>query len=112
MLVAPTASEKVKPVAQSVGKEKLGHTEETIVLRGTENRLRITLGAYHHVVLQVHAGLRSPGASRRIQPEGSIVLAGARRIESGGAVANPGIKRFDRCPRCFCTSDDDNRFSA
>src|SRR5262249_26051129 len=35
----------------------------------------ITIRAHHHVVMQVDAALRKPGASRRVEPEGRIVLA-------------------------------------
>ena len=48
---------EVQPIAQSVSKKQFSHAEAAILLGHVQNALRVALGAHHHVVLQVHAGL-------------------------------------------------------
>src|SRR5271167_397601 len=38
--------------------------------------------------------LGSPGASRRIEPERGIILAGTFWLETRGTIANPGVERL------------------
>src|SRR5579864_1596348 len=98
---------KIKAVTQAIGEKKLGHTEKTVAFRGVQNRLRIALGANDHIMLQVHTGLRSARASRRIEPESSVVFGGARRIERDGTVADPLVERERAWSFCAVTNDDE-----
>src|ERR1700687_1681226 len=58
-------------------------------------------------MLQVDAGLRLARTSRRVEPERSVIFAGACRIKRDGMVPYPGFKR--KRVGWLCTANDDER---
>ncbi len=57
---------KIQAVTQAVGKKQLGHAEETIVFRDSQNVLGVEFSTYHHVMVKVHTALRKTGAAGRV----------------------------------------------
>src|SRR5262249_10293601 len=90
---------EIKPVAQSVCEEKFGHAEGAIVFPDAQNSSSVSLGAHHHVVMQVNAAFGPACASRRVEPEGSVILVGRLSFNpDGGRRKNllEGMRAFRR----------------
>ena len=75
---------KRQGVAQTVGKEKLGHRERPIRGRDPQDSLRVADHGVHDVVMQMHGALGKAGCAGGVEPERGVVLAGLFDFEQRG----------------------------
>ena len=85
---------KVHRVAKAIREEQLGDAEAPVRRVDAEHATRIRICAHDHVVLQMHARFRTPGAAGRIQPERWSVANSYLRRRADAAVASISRSKF------------------
>src|SRR5215469_4089374 len=96
---------EVKPVAQAVGEEKFSHAEGAIAFRDAQYAFSVSLGTHHHVVMQVNTAFGPACASRRVEPEGGVILVGGLSFKLSRSRRKDLLERM-RALRRLAVNDD------
>ena len=67
---------KIARIPQTVSKEQPRHAVAAVTLIHLQNAFGIQLRTHHHVMMQMDTALGRSGATRRVEPERDVILAG------------------------------------